>query len=197
MGLRAAGRGLDAAAASRLDERVGRRLDDHPRGRFLRAAVNGLIGDRLADERPRWAIPLAVRVDGRDVELTAEGVRTAYPAATGRIVVFLHGLCEDESSWRRRRDVRGTTYAEGLAAHGWTPVMLRANTGLTLRANGAALTAVLQQLTQACRLRLPRRFPWQPWSPWSRCPRPRRLRRKGPDRSTPRQLPPRKWRRWR
>ncbi|WP_082623903.1 lipase family alpha/beta hydrolase [Nocardioides sp. Soil805] len=148
-GLRAAGRGLDTAAASRLDARVGRRLDDHPRGRLLRAAVNGLIGDRLADERPRWAIPMAVRVDGRDVDLTSEAVRAAYPTATGRIVVFLHGLCEDESSWRRRRDVRGTTYAEGLADRGWTPVMLRANTGLTLRANGAALTAVLQRLTQA------------------------------------------------
>lgn len=148
-GLRAAGRGLDAAAASRLDARVGRRLDDHPRGRFLRAAVNGLIGDRLAEERPRWAIPMAVRVDGRDVDLTADGLRSAYPDATGRVVVFLHGLCEDESSWRRRRDVHGTTYAEGLAERGWTPVMLRANTGLTLRANGAALTAVLQQLTRA------------------------------------------------
>lgn len=148
-GLRAVGRGLDAASGAGLDERPGGRLDDHRPGRILRAAVNGLIGDRLVEERPRWAIPMAARVDGRDVDLTDDGVRAAYPDATGRLVVLLHGLCEDESSWERGRDVHGTTYAEALAARGWTPVLLRANTGLTLRANGAALTAVLQQLVRA------------------------------------------------
>lgn len=148
-GLRSVGRGLDAVAATGVDQRPGTRLDDHRHGRFLRAAVNGLIGDRMAQERPQWAIPMAVRSDGRDVDLTADGLRAAYPRATGRLVVFLHGLCEDESYWSRGRDVHGTTYAESLARRGWTPVMLRANTGLTLRANGAALTAVLQRLTRS------------------------------------------------
>ena len=36
-----------------------------------------------------------------------------------------------------------------LAAEGWTPVFLRANTGLGLRENGVALTALLQELTEA------------------------------------------------
>ena len=53
-GLRAVGRGLDAAASAGLDERPGGRLDDHRRGRFLRAAANGLIGDRLSEERRGW-----------------------------------------------------------------------------------------------------------------------------------------------
>jgi PGAP1-like protein len=148
-GLRVVGRGLDAAAAAGLDGRPGGRLDDHHRGRFLRAAVNGLIGDRLAEERPTWSIPTAARVEGRDVELTEDGVRAAYPGATGRLAVFLHGLCEDESNWSRGREALGTTYAEALAEQGWTPVMLRANTGLTLRANGAALTALLQRLSRS------------------------------------------------
>jgi pimeloyl-ACP methyl ester carboxylesterase len=59
---------------------------------------------------------------------------------------MLHGLCENESYWNRSREERGTTYAETLAGRGWTPVMLRANTGLSLRDNGVALTALLQQL---------------------------------------------------
>ena len=128
-GLRVAGRGLDAAAAAGLDRGAGRSLDDHRGGRLLRAGVNGLIGDRLAEERPVWAIPMAARVGGRDVELTDDGVRAAYPRATGRLVVFLHGLCEDESSWSRGRDTLGTTYAEALDARGWTPVMLRPTPG--------------------------------------------------------------------
>jgi hypothetical protein len=148
-GLAATRRGLDLAADTGLDQRVGGRLDERRGGRFLRAAVNGLIGDRLARERPRWAIPMAVRVGGRDVDLTADGVRAAYPDATGRLVVFLHGLCEDESYWSRGRESAGTTYAEALAGRGWSPVMLRANTGLGLRVNGAALTSVLHDLARS------------------------------------------------
>lgn len=142
LGLRAAGRGLDSVAATG----VGPRLEDDPRGRFVSSAVNGLIGDRLARERPRLAIPMAVRQGGRDVEPHAAALAVAFPDATGRLVVFLHGLCENESHWDHHREERGTTYAEALAGRGWTPVMLRANTGLSLRDNGVALTALLQQL---------------------------------------------------
>ena len=64
-------------------------------------------------------------------------------------MVFLHGLCENEAYWNRHRDRTGTTYAEMLAERGWTPLMLRANTGLPLRENGAALTALLQRVVEA------------------------------------------------
>ena len=144
-GLRATSRGLGLAARADLDPR----LEAQPGGRLVRSAVNGLIGDRLERERPEWAIPMAVRHAGHDVALDPPGVAAAFPDATGRLVVFLHGLCEHEDSWGHHRERRGTTYAEGLAGRGWTPVLLRANTGLGLRANGAALTAVLQRVTEA------------------------------------------------
>jgi pimeloyl-ACP methyl ester carboxylesterase len=111
------------------------------------SAVNGLIGDRLARERPRLAIRMAVRQDGRDVPLS--GLAQAFPAASGRVVVFLHGLCETEDYWRRGRERLGTTYGEMLAGQGWTPVFLRANTGLGLRENGVALAALLRDLVAA------------------------------------------------
>lgn len=148
LGLRTASVAFDVGARAGLDERPGWRLDDHPRGRFARSAVNGLIGDRLATERPQWALPTTARVDGRDVALDDEGLAAAYPDAGRRVVVFLHGLCEDESYWNRRRAERGTTYAETLGREGWTPVMLRANTGLPLRESGVALAAFLQQLVE-------------------------------------------------
>ncbi|WP_395694514.1 lipase family alpha/beta hydrolase [Nocardioides sp.] len=137
LGLRAASAGLGRLA----DTGLGAPLEETPRGRFVSSAVNGLIGDRLAQERPRMAIRMAVRSAGRDVPVDALG--PAFPEATGRVVVFLHGLCETESYWDRGE---GPTYAEALAAHGWTPVFLRANTGLGLRANGAALAALVQDL---------------------------------------------------
>ena len=144
VGLRAASAGLGKVA----ETGVGPRLEADTRGRFVSSAVNGLIGDRLVRERPQLAIPMAVRAGGRDVPLDRRGLATAFPKATARVVVFLHGLCENESYWNRDRELRGTTYGEALAAEGWTPVFLRANTGLGLRENGVALSALLQRLVE-------------------------------------------------
>jgi pimeloyl-ACP methyl ester carboxylesterase len=143
LGLRAASRGFDLVADHAPPFETG------PRTRFVNSAVNGLIGDRLLQERPQLAIPMAVRANGGDVDLERHDLAAAFPDAGGQVVVFLHGLCENESYWRRGRGERGTTYAETLAARGWTPVFLRANTGLTLRENGAALTALLQRLVDS------------------------------------------------
>jgi pimeloyl-ACP methyl ester carboxylesterase len=148
-GLGGAGWALDRVAATG----VGPRLEDGPRGRLVSSTVNGLIGDRLLRERPQLAIPMAVRLHGRDVEPERPSLAEAFPDATGRLVVFLHGLCENESYWERRsrtEDGAGAgTYAAMLTERGWTPLMLRANTGLTLRENGAALTALLQRVVEA------------------------------------------------
>lgn len=144
-GLRAASRGLDKAAAAG----VGPRLEDRAEGRAVSAAINGLIGDKLLRERPQLAIPMAIRQHGRDVVPDAEGLAAAFPDATGRLVVLLHGLCESESAWSYAREERGTSYPEQLAADGWTPVLLRANSGLPLRENGVALTALLRETVAA------------------------------------------------
>ncbi len=144
-GLRLAANGLDQVA----DTGIGPRLEADRRGRFVNSAVNGLIGDRLVRERPRLAIPMGVRAGGRDVPREPDALAEAFPDASDRLVVFLHGLCENESYWNKGRDRLGTTYAEMLAAEGWTPVFLRANTGLGLRENGVALTALMQDVADA------------------------------------------------
>ncbi len=144
-GLRATSVALDRLA----ETGAGPRLEDRPRGRFLSAAVNGLIGDRLLRERPQMAIPLAVRVGARDVEPDPAPLAAAFPAATGDLVVFLHGLCEGEAAWDLHRGTVGTTYGEAVAARGWTPVFLRLNSGLPLRENGVALAALMQRVVEA------------------------------------------------
>ncbi|MCW2833345.1 MAG: PGAP1-like protein [Nocardioides sp.] len=139
-------RGLTAGLDMVARTGAGPVMETGHRSRFVRSAVNGLIGDRLEQERPRLAITMAPRVDDRDVPLTRDGLAAAYPAAGGQVAVFLHGLCENDAYWRRGRAQRGTTYAEELADLGWTPVMLRANTGLPVRTNGAALAGLLETL---------------------------------------------------
>jgi len=141
-GLRVTSRGLSTLA----ERDLGPALEDTPRGRWLSATVNGLIGDRLARERPRLAVPLAVRREGRDVPLLPDALAVAFPRATGRVALLLHGLFESESAFDRHRDRLATTYADTLADLGWTPVLLRANSGLSLRENGRALSALVADL---------------------------------------------------
>ncbi len=144
LGLRGASRGLDAVAGSGIGPGL-----DGPRGRFVTSAVNGLIGDKLLRERPQMAIEMAVRRNGSDLDPQPEALAAAFPDATGRLVLFMHGLCENEDYWGLHRDRTGATYPELVAGLGWTPLVLRANTGLPLRENGAALTALAQRLVDA------------------------------------------------
>ncbi len=140
-GARAAATGMQAV------DRHGPRLEATPAGRQLLSAVNGLIGDRLVEDRPELAIALAVRRHGADVPPTAEALSAAFPDATGDVVVFLHGLGENDDSWDRRRDEHGGSYGSRLAQDGrWTPVYLRANTGLPIGENGVALASLLDDL---------------------------------------------------
>ena len=128
---------------------IGTRLEESPRGRFVVSALNGLFGDRIRDAHPELAITMAVRRRGRDVALDTESLRAAFPEATGDLVVFLHGLSETESYWDRRRHETGGSYGERLAEQGWSPVYLRANSGLTLSENGVAMAALMDDLVAA------------------------------------------------
>jgi pimeloyl-ACP methyl ester carboxylesterase len=152
-GLRGAAAGLEKIGATG----VGPRLDASPQGRVLQSAVNGLIGERLKDEHPHLALTMTVRVGERAVPVEAEPLEQAFPDATDRVVVFLHGLGEHEGHWRTWAAERGGTYGSRLAqSAGWTPVFLRINTGLPVAENGVALTALLQDLADAWPVRLRR-----------------------------------------
>jgi pimeloyl-ACP methyl ester carboxylesterase len=148
--LKASAKGL--AMASQAG--VGSEIEATSKGRFVRAAVNGLIGDRLRDEGSRFAFDIGARVDGRDVLLTHDGVAAAYPDATDRLVVFVHGLSENEAYWNRaakpRREVPDRrSYGDRLTDDGWTPVFLRVNTGLPIAENGVSMAALLDRLVQS------------------------------------------------
>lgn len=94
----------------------------------LLAALNGVLGDRLAAADNPLAIPMRLRPAGE---------------ASGRILVLAHGLCMNDLQWQRD----GADHGAALARErGYTPVFLHYNSGRHISENGRELAARMQAL---------------------------------------------------
>jgi len=128
---------------------------DSARGRFVLGAVSGFWGDRMKQEQESLAPPLRLRVhEGRLRRIPANVAHDAGDAATGRLVVFTHGLCETDLCWSYAADKRwgdpATTYGSKLRDDdGWTPVYANYNTGVHISENGRELAEQLEELIDA------------------------------------------------
>jgi hypothetical protein len=120
-----------------------------PAGNLALAVLNAVAGDRLDADLAPLEIRMAVRADGCDVGLSAEQIAAAFPDATPRLAVFVHGLAETEDSWRRGAD-QSVPYGGRLQAEfGYTPVYLRYNTGRHISDSGRDLAGLLAGLAAA------------------------------------------------
>lgn len=145
----------ERSAAQDEPERLppGIRLADTPHTALMLAFVNGMYGDRLAAMGHPFAGPMVLRQDGADVPPTPQGLAAAYPAATDRLAVFLHGLMETEDSWRFRALPQygdaTISYGSRLAADGgFTPVWVRYNTGRAVAENGRDLAHLVKAVVE-------------------------------------------------
>jgi len=134
--LQAGGR---AIASRRLPG--GRSMADTTPGAFALGALNGMWGDTIATSHPELAIELSIRKRGRIVTPDSGGLAEAYgEEATGKLAVFVHGLCENDASWR-------SGYGGRLQRElGYTPLYVRYNTGLHVSDNGRRLAEVLDHV---------------------------------------------------
>jgi len=113
------------------------------------AVVNGFFGDRLADQGSPLAIPMTLRSRTDPLTLDRDSLAEAFPQATSRICLFVHGLMSNESIWEFPGDPH-TTYGSLLARdHGVTPIYLRYNTGRHISVNGRELAGLLHRLVSA------------------------------------------------
>lgn len=132
---------------------VDRPISTTLRGAVVQGAINGWVGDRLVEQENDLAVEMSLRdPDGRLIEATPEALAAAYPDATPRLAIFIHGLTETERTWwlatGREDGGRGPTYGERLASElGYTPLYLRYNTGLRISTNGKLLDSFLEQVT--------------------------------------------------
>ena len=142
------GKGVDSALA-RLQPMLERALGDaaqSPEREAVLAALNGVMGDRLAAAHNPLTTPMTLRYKDQALDCSKP---LALPGATGKVLVLIHGLCMNDLQWRAPHPGKvadhGTALAEAL---GYTPVYLRYNTGLHTSENGHALAAQLEQLAR-------------------------------------------------
>ncbi|HEU4728317.1 MAG TPA: hypothetical protein VFT22_10520 [Kofleriaceae bacterium] len=107
------------------------------------AALNGVLGDHLAEHDNPLALAMQLRHRGEPLELSPGGLRRALPQAGRKLVVLVHGLCMTDGQWMRRGHDHGAALARDL---GYTPVYAFYNSGLHVSTNGHALAAQLEQL---------------------------------------------------
>jgi pimeloyl-ACP methyl ester carboxylesterase len=123
--------------------------DDAPasRGREVAlAALNGVVGDHLAATGNPLALTLRFRRDGRPLKLDRDALAGAFPEATGKLAVLVHGLCVSDLQWMRQNHDHGAALAHDL---GYTPVYLSYNSGLHISTNGRAFAEALEALVAA------------------------------------------------
>lgn len=104
------------------------------------AALNGVLGDRLAQEGNPLAVSMQLRQQGRALDLAA---LHAAGGASGKLLLLVHGLCMNDLQWQRGGHDHGVHLAQAL---GYTPVYLRYNTGLHTSTNGRELAEQLEAL---------------------------------------------------
>ncbi|MBL8478095.1 MAG: hypothetical protein JNK59_02205, partial [Sterolibacteriaceae bacterium] len=112
----------------------------------LLAALNGVLGDHLEASANPLAIPMQMRHKGRPLAMTAAGLASEFPAAGGRILLLVHGLCMNDLQWRRNGHDHGAALAQ---ACGHTPLYLHYNSGRHVSCNGHDLDRLLETLMAA------------------------------------------------
>lgn len=140
-------------ATAALRPRTAPSLHDEPRGRAVLGAVSGFWGDRIAAAQPALAPELRLRLHGHPLRRLAGNLAAdaADADVTGRLVVFLHGLCETDRVWSYAAEARWgdptATYGSRLRAEaGWTPVYANFNTGVHISANARELADRLDEV---------------------------------------------------
>lgn len=141
---RVVGGGIDAVLAQ-LAPALGE-MASSPAREALVAALNGVLGDYLADTHNPLAVAMALRRRGRALDLSPAALADEVGRRSPRLLVLVHGLCLDDLQWQRGEHDHGAALARDL---GWVPVYLNYNTGRHVSTNGQAFAQQLEALVAA------------------------------------------------
>jgi len=117
--------------------------EDWPGRDVVVAALNGVLGDRLAATGNPLALPMQFVVGGVPLVLDSAPIAGLPAAPCERIVVLVHGLCMSEGQWKRGGHDHGKSLARDLDA---SAIYLRYNSGRHISTNGAEFAQQLEAL---------------------------------------------------
>ncbi|MDO8774594.1 MAG: alpha/beta hydrolase [Burkholderiaceae bacterium] len=119
---------------------------ESPQREAVLAALNGVLGDRLAVSRNPLATPMTLRFQGAALRWQTP---PAASTVTGKVLLLIHGLCMNDLQWTTQHEGNTVNHGTALAtALGYTPVYVRYNTGMHTSQNGLELSQQLEQLVQ-------------------------------------------------
>lgn len=149
-GVRAA---LDVGAALGPDGEAGAPARANTAAEAIIGAVNGVVGDHLRGSGNALDLGMMLRVGDRYFD-PGDAAEALADVETARLVVFIHGLAVTETAWTLNAEAAwgepGVTYASKLEAElGYTPILVRYNSGLHISENGRELARHLEALVEA------------------------------------------------
>jgi len=116
------------------------------------SALAGFVGDNMAVRRNPLTPRMGFHAGGERLELRPEALAAAYPQATHKLVIFVHGLACNEQVWDfycEPEDPDTHPYGPRLEQElGYTPLFVRYNTGLHISRNGARLSRLIARLVK-------------------------------------------------
>jgi pimeloyl-ACP methyl ester carboxylesterase len=140
------GKGLDGALAGvapllePLLDTTDSAQPESLRREALLAALNGVMGDRLAATGNPLATSMSLRWKGRALQ------EQVLPAALSpRVLLFIHGLCMNDLQWQPAPPAGGHVDALAATLHA-EPIRLRYNSGQHISYNGRELSLQLERL---------------------------------------------------
>jgi len=137
-----------------------------PEREAVLAALNGVLGDHLAETGNPLAIAMRLRRNGQPLTLEREALAAAFSAPAGaaspgpddgvhgarvgarnglhnKLLVLVHGLCMNDLQWSAKSGAFEAALARDL---GYTVLHLHYNSGLHVSTNGRQFAALLETL---------------------------------------------------
>ena len=117
-----------------------------PEREAVLSALNGVLGDYLAETDNPLAIEMQLRADAHPLPIDdPEALADTLPHARPHLLVMLPGLCMSDTLWPRNGHDHGAALVEDF---GWTRIDLRYNSGLHISQNGRQLADHLDRLVR-------------------------------------------------
>lgn len=123
------------------------RLWDSRVGSGVQAVANAVWGDQLVLEASPLAIDMSMKDDGgAQIYPTRDALALAFEVPTSRVVVLIHGLGETERCWTAEptSEAPFPGLAGLLSSAGFTPLLMRYNTGRSIAENGIDMSDLLE-----------------------------------------------------